>query len=123
LSAPEHTHRGRAARWAGGRGDGVADEDGCDGGGGGERFDVEDSAADRGAVQEQRQLLAELFGVGGAGLAGGIGEPAFLESLDMRALDAGGLETAYVLEWAGILLVGLARNGAGFEIALGAEVL
>ena len=47
---------------------------------------------------------------------------AFLESLDMRPLDAGGLERAYVLEWAGILLVGLARNGAGFDIALGAEV-
>src|SRR5215475_3939091 len=47
---------------------------------------------------------------------------AFLESLDMRPLDAGGLEMAYVLEWAGILLVGLARNGAGFELALGAEV-
>jgi predicted dinucleotide-binding enzyme len=48
---------------------------------------------------------------------------AFLESLDMRPLDAGGLEMAYVLEWAGILLVSLARNGAGFDIALGAEVL
>jgi 8-hydroxy-5-deazaflavin:NADPH oxidoreductase len=47
---------------------------------------------------------------------------AFLESLDMRPLDAGGLEMASVLEWAGILLVGLARNGAGFDIALGAEV-
>jgi predicted dinucleotide-binding enzyme len=41
----------------------------------------------------------------------------------MRPLDAGGLEMAYVLEWAGILLVSLARNGAGFKIALGAEVL
>ena len=30
---------------------------------------------------------------------------------------------AYVLEWAGILLVGPGtRNGAGFDIALGAEV-
>ena len=48
---------------------------------------------------------------------------AFLESLDMRALDTGGLEMAHVLEWAGILLVGLARNGAGFDIALGAEAL
>jgi 8-hydroxy-5-deazaflavin:NADPH oxidoreductase len=48
---------------------------------------------------------------------------AFLESLDMRPLDAGGLDMAYVLEWAGILLVAVARNGAGFEIALGAEVL
>ena len=47
---------------------------------------------------------------------------AFLESLDMRPLDAGGLEMAHVLEWAGILLVGLAGNGAGFDIALGAEV-
>jgi predicted dinucleotide-binding enzyme len=47
---------------------------------------------------------------------------AFLEGLGMRALDAGGLEMAHVLEWAGILLVGLARNGAGFDIALGAEV-
>jgi len=48
---------------------------------------------------------------------------AFLESLDMRALDAGGLEMAHALEWAGILLVGLARNGAGFDIALGAAAL
>src|SRR3954471_5144738 len=48
---------------------------------------------------------------------------AFLESLDMRALDAGGLEMAYVLEWAGILLVGLARSGAGFDIAFGVEAV
>ena len=47
---------------------------------------------------------------------------AFLESLDMRPLDAGGLEMAYVLEWAGILLMGLARNGAGFDLALRAEL-
>ena len=45
----------------------------------------------------------------------------FLESLDMRPLDAGGLEMAHVLEWAGILLVGLASNGAGFDLALGAK--
>ena len=48
---------------------------------------------------------------------------AFLESLDMRARDAGGLEMAHALEWAGILLVGLASNGAGFDVALAAEVL
>jgi 8-hydroxy-5-deazaflavin:NADPH oxidoreductase len=48
---------------------------------------------------------------------------AFVESLDMRPLDAGGLEMTWVLEWAGILLVGLARNGAGFDIALGANAL
>jgi 8-hydroxy-5-deazaflavin:NADPH oxidoreductase len=48
---------------------------------------------------------------------------AFLESLDMRPLDAGGLAMTYALEWAGILLVGLANNGAGFDIALGAKAL
>jgi predicted dinucleotide-binding enzyme len=48
---------------------------------------------------------------------------AFLESLDMRALDAGGLEMAHALEWAGILLVGVANHGAGFDIALGAKAL
>lgn len=47
---------------------------------------------------------------------------AFLESLDLRPLDAGGLETTHALEWAGILIMGLARNGAGFDVALGAEV-
>jgi 8-hydroxy-5-deazaflavin:NADPH oxidoreductase len=46
----------------------------------------------------------------------------FLGSLDMRPLDAGGLEMAHALEWAGILLVGLASNGAGFDLALAAEV-
>jgi predicted dinucleotide-binding enzyme len=47
---------------------------------------------------------------------------AFLESLDFRPLDAGGLEMTYVLEWTGILMMGLAGNGAGFDIALGAEI-
>ena len=47
---------------------------------------------------------------------------AFLESIDLQPLDTGGLEMASVLEWTGILLMGLARNGAGFDIALGAEV-
>jgi 8-hydroxy-5-deazaflavin:NADPH oxidoreductase len=45
----------------------------------------------------------------------------FLKSLDMRPLDAGALEMAHALEWAGILLVGVARSGAGFDIALGAK--
>jgi predicted dinucleotide-binding enzyme len=48
---------------------------------------------------------------------------AFLESMDVRPLDAGGLEMTWALEWAGILLVSVARNGAGFEIALGAKAL
>ncbi|WP_310964917.1 NADPH-dependent F420 reductase [Nocardioides terrisoli] len=47
---------------------------------------------------------------------------AFLQSLDLRPLDAGGPEMTHVLEWAGILLMGLARNGAGFDLALGAEI-
>ena len=48
---------------------------------------------------------------------------ALLESMGMRALDAGGLDMAHALEWAGILLVGVARHGAGFDIALGAKAL
>ncbi len=47
----------------------------------------------------------------------------FVSSLDMRPLDTGGLDMTHVLEWAGILLVGVARNGAGFDVALGARVL
>jgi predicted dinucleotide-binding enzyme len=47
---------------------------------------------------------------------------AFLRSIDLRPLDAGGLQMASVLEWTGILLMGLARNGAGFNLALGAKV-
>lgn len=47
---------------------------------------------------------------------------AFLESLELRTLDAGGLQAAPILESAGLLLMGLARNGAGFDLALGAEV-
>jgi predicted dinucleotide-binding enzyme len=45
----------------------------------------------------------------------------FLESLGMRPLDTGGLETTYALEWAAILLMGLARNGGGFGVALRAN--
>lgn len=45
----------------------------------------------------------------------------FLESLDMRPRDVGGLRMASALEWAGLLLVGLASNGAGFDVALGVE--
>src|SRR5690606_36121562 len=55
-------------------GDGVVDEDGGDGGGGGEALAVEDSRAGRGAVEEQCELFAELFGDGGAGFACGLGQ-------------------------------------------------
>ena len=47
---------------------------------------------------------------------------ALLQSLGFRPLDAGGLEMAHALEWAGLLLVGVARNGAGFDLALGADI-
>jgi predicted dinucleotide-binding enzyme len=46
----------------------------------------------------------------------------FLASLGMQPRDAGALGMAYALEWAGILLVGLAVNGAGFGAALKVEV-
>lgn len=48
---------------------------------------------------------------------------AFIESLGLRPLDVGGLEMAHWLEGAGLLLMGLARSGAGFDIALGVELL
>ncbi|TFC14717.1 NADP oxidoreductase [Cryobacterium algoritolerans] len=59
---------------------------------------------------------------------GGIAEAkvsvaAFIESLNMRPRDAGALQMAHALEWAGILVVGLANNGGGFDIAFGADVL
>ncbi len=47
---------------------------------------------------------------------------AFLDSLELRTRDVGGLQAASILEQAGLLLMGLARNGAGFDLALGAEV-
>ena len=46
----------------------------------------------------------------------------FLETLELRPLDTGALQMASVLEWTGILLMGLARNGAGFDLALSAQV-
>ena len=47
---------------------------------------------------------------------------AFLDSMGLRTLDTGGLQAAPILESAGLLLMGLARNGGGFDLALGAEV-
>jgi predicted dinucleotide-binding enzyme len=44
-----------------------------------------------------------------------------LESIGLRPLDVGGLQMASVLEGTGVLLMGLARNGAGFDLALRAE--
>lgn len=47
---------------------------------------------------------------------------ALVKSMGMRPLDTGGLDMTYVLEWAAILLMGLARNGAGWDVALGADL-
>ncbi|GIH18897.1 NADPH-dependent F420 reductase [Rugosimonospora africana] len=49
---------------------------------------------------------------------------AFIESLGLRPLDAGGLEMARWLEGAGLLMISLARHGVGdFNFALGVSIL
>jgi 8-hydroxy-5-deazaflavin:NADPH oxidoreductase len=48
---------------------------------------------------------------------------AFIESLGLRPLDAGGLEMARWLEGAGLLMMGLARHGVGnFNFTLGVNL-
>jgi len=47
----------------------------------------------------------------------------FLESLGLRPFDVGGLHMASTLESLGLMLIGLAKNGAGtFDIALNVDV-
>src|ERR1700683_1526116 len=75
LNPSSRAGRTRSRSSLGRRGGGAVDQDDGGGGGGGEGFGVEDSGAGRGAIEEQRQLFAELFRVGGAGFAGGFGEP------------------------------------------------
>src|ERR1700677_1136094 len=48
---------------------------------------------------------------------------AFIETLGLRPLDVGGLEMAHWLEGAGLLMMGLATHGVGFNIALGVDLL
>ncbi len=49
---------------------------------------------------------------------------AFIESLGLRPLDAGGLEVARWLEGAGLLMISLARHGVGnFNFSLGVSLL
>ncbi|MCU1415088.1 MAG: oxidoreductase [Microbacteriaceae bacterium] len=73
-----------------------------------------------GVIAEDKPM--DLFFAGdGAEAKAGFAE--FAESLGMRPLDTGGLDMTHALEWAGILLVGVARNGAGFDVALGAAAL
>jgi len=48
---------------------------------------------------------------------------ALLETLDLRPLDVGGLPLAQTLEAVGLMMIGLAKNGAGsWEIALNVAV-
>jgi 8-hydroxy-5-deazaflavin:NADPH oxidoreductase len=47
---------------------------------------------------------------------------AFIKSLGLRPLDTGGLEMAHWLEGTGLLLMGLARHGVGFNFDLGVNV-
>lgn len=47
----------------------------------------------------------------------------FLESLGLRPLDVGGLQMAQTLEWLGLMMIGLAKNGAGtWNIALNVDI-
>jgi 8-hydroxy-5-deazaflavin:NADPH oxidoreductase len=48
---------------------------------------------------------------------------AFIETLGLRPLDVGSLAMAHWLEGAGLLMMGLAGHGAGFNIALGVDIL
>ena len=47
----------------------------------------------------------------------------FVESLNLRPLDVGGLNMAHWLEGTSLVLMGLARHGVGtFDVALGVNV-
>jgi predicted dinucleotide-binding enzyme len=47
---------------------------------------------------------------------------AFIQSLGLRPRDVGGLAMSHWLEGAGLLMMGLAGHGAGFNIALGVDI-
>ncbi|MGH3294036.1 MAG: NADP oxidoreductase, partial [Trebonia sp.] len=47
---------------------------------------------------------------------------AFIQSLGLRPLDAGDLAMAHWLEGAGLLMMGLAQHGVGFNFDLGVNV-
>jgi predicted dinucleotide-binding enzyme len=48
---------------------------------------------------------------------------AFIETLGLRPLDVGSLDMAHWLEGAGLLMMGVAAHGVGFNIALGVDLL
>ncbi|WP_421551364.1 hypothetical protein [Pseudomonas yamanorum] len=46
-----------------------------------------------------------------------------LESLGLRPLDVGGLQMAQTLEWLGLMMIGLAKNGAGtWDISMNVDI-
>lgn len=48
---------------------------------------------------------------------------ALLESLGLRPLDVGNLQMAQSLEWLGLMMIGLAKNGAGtWDIAMKVDI-
>jgi len=47
----------------------------------------------------------------------------FLEGLGLRPFDVGGLQMAQSLEWLGLMMIGLAKNGAGtWDIAMNVDI-
>jgi predicted dinucleotide-binding enzyme len=72
-----------------------------------------------GHVLEKGRTLDVFFAGDDAQAKAGVAE--FITSLKLRPLDVGGLNMAHWLEGTGLVLMGLARHGAGnFDIALGA---
>jgi predicted dinucleotide-binding enzyme len=75
-----------------------------------------------GVVLAQRRPLDVFIAGDDARAKAGVAE--FVESLNLRPLDVGGLNMAHWLEGAGLVVMGLARNGVGnFDFALGVNIL
>jgi predicted dinucleotide-binding enzyme len=74
-----------------------------------------------GAVLAKGQPLDVLIAGDDAKAKAGVAE--FIESLNLRPLDVGGLNMAHWLEGTGLVVMGLARHGVGnYDFALGATV-
>jgi predicted dinucleotide-binding enzyme len=74
-----------------------------------------------GAVLAKGQPLDVLIAGDDAKAKAGVAE--FIESLNLRPLDVGGLNMAHWLEGTGLVMIGLAQHGVGnFDFALGVTV-
>jgi predicted dinucleotide-binding enzyme len=74
-----------------------------------------------GAVLAKGQPLDVLIAGDDAKAKAGVAE--FIESLNLRPLDVGGLNMAHWLEGTGLVMIGLAQHGVGnFDFALGVAV-